>query len=151
MLTPEKYNLKYDANHLDICHQPIIQSGGTYNLKPSAVSTDANLKLDLIICSLGIRYDNYCASLARTFFINPSIYQQKCYSILADIESEVIKCLVPGAILGNVYDHAVALLAKRAPELESHFTKECGVGIGLEFRESILRIKHGNTETVKYV
>lgn len=104
----------------------------------------------MIICSLGIRYDNYCASLARTFFINPSIYQQKCYSILADIESEVIKCLVPGAILGNVYDHAIALLIKRAPELESHFTKECGVGIGLEFRESILRIKHGNTETVKY-
>lgn len=149
MLTPEKYNLKYDSKYLDICHQPIIQSGGVYNLKPSAISSDANLKLDLIICSLGIRYDNYCASLARTFFVNPSIYQQKCYSILADIESEVIKCLIPGAVLGNVYDRAVALLNDRAPELIPHFTKECGVGIGLEFRESILRIKSGNPEVVK--
>lgn len=148
-MTPEKYNLKYDSKYLDICHQPIIQSGGTYNLKPSAYSNDNNLKQDIIICSIGIRYDNYCASLARTFFINPSIHQQKCYSVLTDIESEVIKRLVPGAVLGNVYDRALALLNDRAPELVEYFTKECGVGIGLEFRESAYRIKSGNTETVK--
>ena len=122
-----------------------------YNLKPSAFSNDSMMKQDIVICSIGIRYDNYCASLARTFFINPSIHQQKVYSVLTDIESEVIKRLVPGAVLGDVYDRAVALLNDRMPELVEHFTKECGVGIGLEFRESSLRIKSGNGETVKYV
>lgn len=149
-MTPEKYNLKYEGKYLDICHQPIIQSGGVYNLKPSAVSNDNYMKQDIVICSIGIRYDNYCASLARTFFINPSIYQQKCYAVLTDIESEVIKRLVPGAVLGTVYDRALSLLNERAPDLIDYFTKECGVSIGLEFRESTLRIKSGNNETVKY-
>ena len=98
---------------------------------------------------MGVRYDNYCAALARTFLINPSLLQQKCYSALAEVELAVIKWLVPGAVLGDVYDRAVALLNEKAPYLVPHFSKECGTGIGLEFRESSLRIKAGNPETVK--
>ena len=96
-----------------------------------------------------MRYDNYCAALARTFLINPSLLQQKCYSALAEIELAVIKWLTPGAVLGDVYDRAVALLTEKAAYLVPHFTKECGTGIGLEFRESSLRIKAGNPEIVK--
>lgn len=62
----------------------------------------------------------------------------------------MIKRLVPGAVLGTVYDRALNLLNERAPDLINYFTKECGVSIGLEFRESTLRIKSGNNETVKY-
>ncbi len=127
-----------------------MQSGGHYSLKPSAVSDENTLSQDIILCSLGIRYENYCAALARCFFINPSLYQQKCYAILADIESAVIKNLVPGAQLGTVYDMAVALVNEKDPELVQYFMKECGTGIGIEFRESALRIKSGNTEEVKY-
>ena len=49
-----------------------------------------------------------------------------------------------------MYDHAVALLNEKAPFLLPHFTKECGTGIGLEFRESLLRIRSGNKEVVKW-
>lgn len=75
---------------------------------------------------MGVRYDNYCAALARTFLINPSLLQQKCYSALAEVELAVIKWLVPGAVLGDVYDRAVALLNEKAPYLVPHFSKECG-------------------------
>ena len=61
----------------------------------------------------------------------------------------MIKRLVPGAVLGEVYDYAVALLNEKAPFLLPHFMKECGTGIGLEFRESSLRIRSGNKEEVK--
>lgn len=53
------------------------------------------LSQDIILCSVGVRYDNYCAALARTFLINPSLLQQKCYSALAEIELAVIKWLTP--------------------------------------------------------
>ena len=147
--TPETFGIKYSPLLLDICHQPIIQSGGIYSLKPSADSDDHPLSQDIILCSVGVRYDNYCAALARTFLINPSLLQQKCYSALAEIELAVIKWLTPGAVLGDVYDRAVALLTEKAAYLVPHFTKECGTGIGLEFRESSLRIKAGNPEIVK--
>ena len=126
-----------------------MQSGGHYSLKPSAVSDENTLSQDIILCSLGSRYENYCAALARSFFINPSLYQQKCYAILADIESAVIKNLVPGAQLGAVYDMALALVGEKDSELMQYFMKECGCGIGIEFRESSLRIRSGNTEEVK--
>ena len=131
--TPETFGIKYSPLLLDICHQPIIQSGGIYSLKPSADSDDHPLSQDIILCSVGVRYDNYCAALARTFLINPSLLQQKCYSALAEIELAVIKWLTPGAVLGDVYDRAVALLTEKAAYLVPHFTKECGTGIGLEF------------------
>ena len=101
-----------------------MQSGGHYSLKPSAVSDENTLSQDIILCSLGIRYENYCAALARSFFINPSLYQQKCYAILADIESAVIKNLVPGAQLGAVYDMALALVGEKDSELMQYFMKE---------------------------
>lgn len=147
--TPEAFGVKYPASLLDICHQPIVQSGGSYSLKPSAISDDHPLSQDIIICSVGVRYASYCAALARTFFINPSLFQQKCYAALTEVESAVIKRLVPGAVLGEVYDYAVALLNEKAPFLLPHFMKECGTGIGLEFRESSLRIRSGNKEEVK--
>ena len=147
--TPEAFGVKYPASLLDICHQPIVQSGGSYSLKPSAISDDHPLSQDIIICSVGVRYASYCAALARTFFINPSLFQQRCYAALTEVESAVIKRLVPGAVLGEVYDYAVALLNEKAPFLLPHFMKECGTGIGLEFRESSLRIRSGNKEEVK--
>lgn len=113
------------------------------------MSDENPLSQDIILCSLGVRYENYCAALGRCFFINPSLYQQKCYAILADIESAVIKNLVPGAQLGTVYDMAVALVNEKDPDLVQYFMKECGTGIGIEFREPSLRIKSGNTEEVK--
>ena len=75
--TPEAFGVKYPASLLDICHQPIVQSGGSYSLKPSAISDDHPLSQDIIICSVGVRYASYCAALARTFFINPSLCQHR--------------------------------------------------------------------------
>ena len=55
----------------DWAYTPIVQSGGKYDLKPSAVSNTDRLHDGTIICSLGVRYRSYCSNIARTFLVNP--------------------------------------------------------------------------------
>ena len=41
---------------LDFSYSPIIQSGGTYDLKPTIESDEQYLNYDTIICSVGMKY-----------------------------------------------------------------------------------------------
>jgi nucleosome binding factor SPN SPT16 subunit len=60
------------------CYTPIIQSGGKYDLRPSAVSDESPLHDGTIVCSLGVRYKSYCSNISRTFLVNP----EKVFSIM---------------------------------------------------------------------
>lgn len=72
----KKYKTKLpstlNTDYVDICYPPIVQSGGIYSLKPSALSNDDNLDSGVILCSLGARYKSYCSNVGRTFLIDPS-------------------------------------------------------------------------------
>ena len=61
-----------NTDFVDICYPPIIQSGGVFSLKPSAISSDENLDSGIILCSLGARYKSYCSNIGRTFMIDPT-------------------------------------------------------------------------------
>lgn len=61
-----------NIDFVDICYPPIIQSGGIYSLKPSALSNNDNLDSGVILCSLGTRYKSYCSNIGRTFLIDPT-------------------------------------------------------------------------------
>lgn len=62
---------KFDSGLLDWCYTPIIQSGGAYDLRPSAQSDEGKLKAGIVLCSMGVRYKSYCANVGRTFLIDP--------------------------------------------------------------------------------
>lgn len=51
---------KVRTEYVDSCYWPIIQSGGSYNLKPSAQSNSELLHSGVIICSFGASYRYYC-------------------------------------------------------------------------------------------
>ena len=55
-----------------MCYPAIIQSGGNYSLKFSAVSDNNVLHFGVIICSLGARYKGYCSNIVRTLLVNPT-------------------------------------------------------------------------------
>ena len=61
-----------NTDFVDICYPPIVQSGGIYSLKPSALSSDDPLVSGVILCSLGARYKSYCSNIGRTFLIDPT-------------------------------------------------------------------------------
>ncbi len=51
--------------------------------------------------------------------------------------------------LQNVWQAAVDTIKEKKEALLSHFTKSCGFGIGIEFRDSTLIINEQNTRTLK--
>lgn len=61
-----------NTDFVDIFYPPIIQSGGVYSLKPSALSNNDHLDSGIVLCSLGARYKSYCSNVGRTFLFDPT-------------------------------------------------------------------------------
>lgn len=141
------------ADDLETCYTPIIQSGwgDTFDLKPSAQSNDEQLTTEdgVIIVSIGSRYKDWCSNLARTYFVNPTDEMKDTYGLVAAIFLECKKQLRAGNKVSAVYESAKKIIEKRNPALLAHFTKNCGCGIGLEFRESALILNDKNQRTLQ--
>jgi nucleosome binding factor SPN SPT16 subunit len=130
---------KLSLEQVDICYPPIIQSGGHYSLKPSAISNDERLAASgVVLCSLGIRYRSYCSNVGRTLLVDGSRKQEGELSLLLELQSHLIGKAVPGMSLAGLYEAAVEFIRQRNPELEGHLTANLGFGMGIEFRESEL-------------
>ncbi|CAL9087719.1 unnamed protein product [Musa textilis] len=152
ILEPSRVKLKLKAENVDICYPPIFQSGGQFDLRPSASSNDEDLYYDstsVIICAIGSRYNSYCSNVARTFLIDAAAIQSKAYEVLLKAHDAAIGALKPGNTVGAAYQAALAVLQKEAPELIPYLTKSAGTGIGLEFRESGLSLNSKNDRLLK--
>ncbi|CBI39651.3 unnamed protein product, partial [Vitis vinifera] len=133
IVDPTKAKVRLRAENVDICYPPIFQSGGKFDLRPSAASNDDYLHYDppsVIICAIGSRYNSYCSNLARTFLIDANALQSNAYGVLLKA-------------------HEVAISALRPGNKISDLTKSAGTGIGLEFRESGLSINAKNDRVLK--
>ncbi|GJP78485.1 hypothetical protein CLOP_g8779 [Closterium sp. NIES-67] len=149
---PAKIKVKLKPDNCDICYPPVFQSGGQYDLRASAVSSDDPLCYDsmgVIICAIGARYASYCSNVARTYLIDATKAQEKAYQVLLRAQEAAIAAIKPGTKLGDVYRAAVAVVEREAPELVAHLTKHAGTGIGIEFREAGLTLNAKNERTVK--
>lgn len=71
-MSDKKYVPNLDTSQLEICYPAIVQSGGSYKLKFSAVSDKEYVHFGAIICSFGARYKSYCSNIVRTMLVNPS-------------------------------------------------------------------------------
>lgn len=152
ILDPLKVKVKLKAENVDICYPPIFQSGGKFDLRPSASSNDDNLYYDptsVIICAIGSRYNNYCSNVARTFLIDANATQSRAYEVLLKAYDATVGALKPGNTISAAYQAAVAVVEKEAPDLLPNLTKSAGTGIGLEFRESGLSLNSKNERVVR--
>ncbi|WZZ14602.1 hypothetical protein YC2023_107691 [Brassica napus] len=152
ILDPTKAGVKLKPECVDICYPPIFQSGGKFDLKPSAVSNDDLLAYDpgsIIICGVGARYNSYCSNIARTYLVDATNLQSKAYEVLLKAHEAAINAMRPGRKLSSVYQAALSVVEKEAPELVDKLTKSAGTGIGLEFRESGLNINARNDKVLR--
>ncbi|KAL6005554.1 FACT complex subunit spt16 [Asimina triloba] len=152
ILDPTKVKVKLKPENVDICYPPIFQSGGEFDLKPSASSNDEHLYYEstsVIICAIGSRYNSYCSNVARTFLIDANSMQSKAYEVLLKAQEAAIGALKPGNKVSAIYQAAVSVVEKDASELVPHLTKSAGIGIGLEFRESGLSLNARNDRILK--
>lgn len=152
ILEPTKAGVKLRAENVDICYPPIFQSGGAFDLRPSAASNDELLYYDsgsVIICAVGSRYNSYCSNIARSFLIDATPLQSKAYEVLLKAHEAAIGALKPGNKVSAAYQAALSVVEREAPELVPNLTKSAGTGIGLEFRESGLNLNAKNDRVVK--
>lgn len=142
---------KFDLNQLEWCYSPTVQSGGDYDLRPSAVSTDKELVGDgVILISLGLRYKSYCSNIGRTFLFNSTAKIENNYDFLLKLQEHIIKNLmIDGQKAKTVHSGALDYIKKNKENLTSHFTKNCGWLIGVEFRDSTFLLNSKNERLLK--
>ena len=142
-------NIQFDPDQLEWAYTPIIQSGGVYDLRPSALSDENNLHGGVVLCSVGVRYKSYCSNIGRTYLFDPNSAQEKYYNFLVSLQKKVFEMIKDGVVIKDIYTNAVGQIRAKFPELESHFVKNIGSGIGIEFRDSTTLITAKNTRTLK--
>ena len=74
---------------------------------------------------------------------------QEIYNFLLSVEDEILKSLVEGAKLSDVYHAAQKFVKKEKPALLEKMTNSLGFVTGIEFRESSLVIGPKNNAIVK--
>eukprot|EP00854_Cymbomonas_tetramitiformis_P003190 gene3190-4036_t len=150
VIDPSKVKLKVREGSVDVCYVPVIQSGGTYDLRPGALCNDDALHYGVILCSLGTRYNSYCSNVSRTYLVDPTKQQEATYKIAVAAQNAAISALVEGAPMSAVMQAAVASLQGSAqPELVQNLTKNCGFLMGLEFKDSTAVLNAKNEKTIR--
>ena len=148
-ITDKKYVTGVDISQVDMCYPAIIQSGGNYSLKFSTVSDKNVLHFGAIICSMGVKYKSYCSNIVRTLLVNPSDDIQNNYNFLTNLEEEVLKKLMSGTKLCDVYEVGVNYVKKEKPNLLENLTRNFGFAMGIEFKENSLTIGPKTTAVAK--
>ncbi|KAI5787115.1 FACT complex subunit-domain-containing protein [Geopyxis carbonaria] len=139
----------FDTSQLDWTVGPVIQSGGKYDLKINAQSDKSLLHGGVILSTMGLRYKSYSCQISRTFLIDPNKSQEKYYSFLTDLQWRVLTELRDGVVCKDIYNKAVQMIKAKHPELEKHFLKNIGAGIGIEARDNNLVITAKSTRVLK--
>ncbi|KAI1497824.1 FACT complex subunit spt-16 [Biscogniauxia marginata] len=148
---PNKQRLPsdFDPTSLDWFLGPAVQSGGKYDLKLQAEPTDDNLHAGIIIAGMGLRYKSYSSTIARTFLVDPNKTQESAYKCLYAVHNLVLKEIRDGAIAKDVYNKALSHIKSRKPDLEKHFVKNVGCGIGIESKDPTLILNAKNSRALK--
>lgn len=144
-----KLGSEFDPGQLEWCYTPIIQSGGKYDVRPSALSDDNRLTPGVILCSLGLRYKSYCSNIARTYLIDPTKEQEQTYSFLLNLQKRVLESIKDGARCKDVYKACADYVKAANPDLEKHLVKNVGWGIGIDFRDTHLLLNAKNDTVLR--
>ncbi|ETW85685.1 hypothetical protein HETIRDRAFT_424855 [Heterobasidion irregulare TC 32-1] len=137
----------------EFCYSPIVQSRSSragYDLKSTAESSEDNIShKGVLLVSLGMRYKGYCSNVGRTFIVDPDKEQESIYNLLLSLQTELLSKMKDGVTARDVYQHALAFIKKKNPDLEKHFVKNVGFGMGMEFRDSAYLLSPKNGRQLK--
>ncbi len=145
----QKMPADFDPEQLDWILGPIVQSGGKFDLKWQTDSDDQPLHPGIIVAAMGLRYKSYCSQIARTFMVDPNKSQESNYKFLLVVHNLILKEIRDGVAVKDVYNKALSLIKSKKPELEKHFLKNVGYGIGLESKDPTLVLSAKNSRTLR--
>ncbi|CAH8611311.1 unnamed protein product [Schistosoma haematobium] len=138
-----------DPDNVEMCYDPIIQSGGTYNLKFSIESDTRTLHFGIIICSLGVRYQSYCSNVIRSLMVNPTDEQSANYTYLHDLFDWCIEQIKPGVKISDFCQAIANKVSTERPKLAENLLRNYGFVTGIEFRDSNLLLSPKSASTFR--
>jgi nucleosome binding factor SPN SPT16 subunit len=144
-----KVSETFDPMNLDWATQPVVQSGGNYDLRYNTDPDDKNLDAGVIIAALGLRYQSYASLVARTFLVDPPKEQESNYKLLIAIHEAALGAIRDGVPAKDVYNKALGVLKAKKPDLEKNFLKSVGYGIGIETKDTTLMLGPKTGRTLK--
>jgi nucleosome binding factor SPN SPT16 subunit len=145
----QKLPADFDPDQLDWILGPVVQSGGKFDLKWQADSDNDVLHPGVIIAAMGLRYKSYCSQVARTFMVDPNKSQESNYKFLLSVHHLILKEIRDGVVVKDVYNRALSFVKSKKPELEKHFLKNIGFGVGLETKDPTLVLNGKNSRTLR--
>ena len=146
---PAALKIKLRPENLQEAYDPIFQSGGAFDLRPTAQTDDAVLDFTCMVVALGVRYASYCSNIARTYMMDPPQEQADAYKAVFAAHELAVSEMQPGVKLADLYETVRAKLEKEKPGLGAYVTKNIGFGMGLELRESMYIVSPKSTSTVR--
>mmetsp|Transcript_57982 Transcript_57982/g.132737 ORF Transcript_57982/g.132737 Transcript_57982/m.132737 type:complete len:1096 (-) Transcript_57982:241-3528(-) len=141
---------KMDEQDIEAIIPPCVQSGGSYDLKYSAATTEKPLHLPapgvpaVHIASLSVRHRFCTCTLSRTLIFNGRKEQKDNYVLLFDAFEEVLSKIKAGVRMRELWETATTKIKDAKPELLGNFTKELGWAMGYEIRERRYAIDEKN-------
>ena len=105
--------------------------------QPGPSSSEGVIEYDAVVVSIGVKYRECCATVARTIVFAPTGQQREHYNALIRARGAALAALAPGGTTVDVYAAVEAELAATAPELLPHLTKNVGHGIGDRFKDKL--------------
>ncbi|RXW24869.1 hypothetical protein EST38_g943 [Candolleomyces aberdarensis] len=142
-----------DWQSAEFCYPPIIISKSSktgYDLRYTIDSTEDNIAhKGVLLVSFGLRYKSYSTNVGRTFIVDPNPAQEAQYNLLLSLQSELLSFMKEGVQARDVYQHAVSFIKEKNPELEKHFVKTVGFGMGMEFRDATYVLSPKNSRALK--
>ncbi|MES1920611.1 FACT complex subunit spt16, partial [Bonamia ostreae] len=150
--TPNKVQINLNPDFVESCYSPIIQSGGEYNMKLSAESTSNPLKITKnapVLISLGVRYKSYCCNMSRSLMFDPSEEQKRVYNTALCAFEAAVDALKPGTEVKRIWEIVRNVVEDKYPEKVDKLMKNCGFGIGIQFREPGFVIHKSNANKIE--
>ncbi|KAH8422951.1 chromatin-remodeling protein SPT16 [Aspergillus melleus] len=144
-----KLPAEFDSQQIDWAYGPVVQSGGKYDLRLTALPDNYNLRPGIIIAGFGIRYKIYSSIIARTYLVDPTKSQEANYALLLNIHETILKDVRDGIVAKDLFNKALGLIRTKKPDLESHFVKSVGAGIGIELRDANMVLNGKNSRVLK--
>jgi Xaa-Pro aminopeptidase len=122
----------------ELAYEPIIASGKNSAIPHHITSNKMVKKGELLLVDFGVKFQNYCADLTRTYYIGKSNeFQRKVYTVIKNAQNRAIKELCCEKKASHVFKIAESIVKK---ELGKGFPHALGHGIGLEVHDFPSRI-----------
>lgn len=127
--------LTLDLGAEDVSFSPIIGFGPGSSEPHHENSTRKFKPGDMVLIDMGVKYQNYCSDMTRTFFTKPPTPQQQAvYQTVLNAQLEAMKHLRTGSVCEKIDKIARNVITKAG--YGDKFGHSLGHGIGLEVHES---------------